>query len=232
MSEPLKFAYSFELKDEKSIRFELRLERETLALMAEERENLPDWTKLKFQRCSICPLKKRQHKHCPIARNLVGIVEQFSDLLSHEKARVTVETGERTYHKDTTVHAGLSSMLGIVMTTSGCPVMEPLKPMVRFHLPFASIEETIFRMTSMYLLAQYLRKQEGLPHDWDLNVLAQIYSDVSKANKDFSQRLAAAAEKDANVNALVELDVFASMVQLLAEDAIGELKPYYSAYLK
>jgi hypothetical protein len=55
---------------------------------------------------------------------------------------------------------------------------------------------------------------------------------VSKANKDFSQRLAQAAEKDANVNALVELDVFASMVQLLAEDAIGELKPCYSAYLK
>jgi len=232
MTDPLKFIYSFKLQDGKSIRFELQLDRKTLALIAREREDLPDWTRLKFQQCSICPLKKRQHKHCPVARNLVDIVENFADMLSHEKARVTVETGERTYRKNTTVHAGLSSMLGVVMTTSGCPVMEPLKPMVRFHLPFASIEETIFRMTSMYLLAQYLRKQEGLPHDWDLNVLAQIYSDVSKANKDFSQRLAQADEKDANVNALVELDVFASMVQLLAEDAIGELKPYYSAYLK
>jgi hypothetical protein len=232
MPETLKFTYSFELQDGKSSRFELQLERESLALIAKDREDLPDWTKLKFHRCSICPLKKRQHKHCPIARNLVGIVEKFADMLSHEKARVTVETEERTYRKDTTVHAGLSSMLGIVMTTSGCPVMEPLKPMVRFHLPFASIEETIFRMTSMYLLAQYLRKQEGLSCDQDLNGLAQIYSDVSKANKDFSERLAQAAEKDANVNALVELDVFASMVQLLDEDAIGELKPYYAAYLK
>lgn len=231
MAEPIKFIYTFEIQNGKSSRFELRLERGSLGLIGNEREDLPDWTKLKFHRCSNCPLKKRQHKHCPIAGNLVGIVENFSDLLSHEKARVTVETEERTYQKDTTVHAGLSSMLGIVMTTSGCPVMEPLKPMVRFHLPFASIEETIFRMTSMYLLAQYLRKQEGLPHDWDLSGLAQIYSDVSKANKDFSERLAQAAEKDANVNALVELDVFASMVQLLAEDAISELKPYYSAYL-
>jgi hypothetical protein len=232
MPKPIKFLYTFEIQNTKSSVFDIQLERETLNLIADEREDLPDWTKLKFQQCSICPLKKRQHKHCPIARNLVGIVEKFADLLSHEKAGVTVETEERTYQKDTTVHAGLSSMLGIVMTTSGCPVLEPLKPMVRFHLPFASIEETIFRMTSMYLLAQYLRKQEGLSHDWDLNVLAQIYSDVSKVNKDFSQRLAQAAEKDANVNALVELDVFASMVQLLAEDAISELKPYYSAYLK
>jgi hypothetical protein len=110
--------------------------------------------------------------------------------------------------------------------------MEPLKPMVRFHLPFATIEETIYRMTSMYLVAQYFKKQEGQPFDLELDGLAQIYSEVSKANKDFSQRLAAAAEKDANVNALVELDVFASMVQLLAKDAINDLKPYYSAYLK
>jgi hypothetical protein len=232
MQNPIKFIYTFEFQDGGANRFEIRLQRETLTLIADEREDLPAWTKMKFQRCSNCPLKKRQNKHCPVAKNLVGIVEKFADLLSHEKARVTVETEERTYRKDTTVHAGLSSMLGIVMTTSGCPVMEPLKPMVRFHLPFASIEETIFRMTSMYLLAQYLKKQAGLPFDRDLNGLAQIYSDVSKANKDFSQRLAQAAEKDANVNALVELDVFASMVQLLAEDAIGELKPCYSAYLK
>jgi hypothetical protein len=232
MNEPLKFVYTFELQDEGTNRFEIRLDRKNLAMIADEREDLPDWTKLKFHQCSNCPLKKRQHKHCPVAGNLVGIVEKFSDLLSHEKARVTVETKERTYQKNTTVHAGLSSMLGIVMTTSGCPVMEPLKPMVRFHLPFASVEETIFRMTSMYLLAQYLRKQEGLPHDHELSDLAQIYADVSKANKDFSQRLAHAAEKDANVSALVELDVFASMVQLLAEDAINQLKPYYSAYLE
>lgn len=232
MQDPLKFVYTFELTGKETSRFEILLGRETLTLAEEEKPNLPDWTKLKFHQCSNCPLKKRKHKHCPIASNLVGIVENFADLLSHEKARVTVETEDRNYQKDTTVQAGLSSMLGIVMTTSGCPVMEPLKPMVRFHLPFASIEETIFRMTSMYLLAQYVRKQEGLSYDWDLNGLAQIYSDVSKANKDFSQRLVEAAEKDANVNALVELDVFASMVQLLAEDAISELKPYYSAYLK
>jgi hypothetical protein len=232
MQNPLKFVYTFDLAGKGTSSFEILIERETLTMAAKEKADPPDWTKLKFHQCSICPLKKRQHKQCPIALNLVDIVENFADLLSHQKARVTVEAEERTYQKDTTVHAGLSSMLGIVMTTSGCPVMEPLKPMVRFHLPFATIEETIFRMTSMYLLAQYLRKQEGLPYDQDLNGLAQIYSDVSKANKDFSERLAQAAEKDANVNALVELDVFASMVQLLAEGAIGELKPYYSAYLK
>ena len=37
------------------------------------------------------------------------------------------------------------------MALSGCPVLEQLKPMARFHLPFASVEETIYRAASMYL---------------------------------------------------------------------------------
>ena len=60
------------------------------------------------------------------------------------------------------VQMGVSSLLGVIMTTSGCPIMAQLKPMVRFHLPFASLEETIFRMVSMHLVAQYLRHQDGV----------------------------------------------------------------------
>ena len=46
--------------------------------------------------------------------------------------------------------------------------MESLKPMVRFHLPFATVEETVFRSVSTYLLSQYLaeiaeeNEEEGL----------------------------------------------------------------------
>jgi len=48
------------------------------------------------------------------------------------------------------------------------PIFEKLKPMVRFHLPFASIEETKYRAISMYLLAQYFLYQQGSQPDWDL----------------------------------------------------------------
>jgi len=34
------------------------------------------------------------------------------------------------------------------------------------------------------------------------------------------------------VNALVNLDVFASMMTLAVEDTLGRLKPYFSALLK
>ena len=65
MQDPLRFIYSFELQDGGANRFEIRLQRETLALIANGREDLPAWTKLKFHQCPNCPLKKRKFKHCP-----------------------------------------------------------------------------------------------------------------------------------------------------------------------
>ncbi len=232
MQEPIKFVYTFDLDDGETSRFEILLERTTLALVSNREPDLPSWTELGFHMCSNCTLDEGSNPHCPVAANLVGIVEEFKALISYDKVKVTVETEDRTYLKDTTVNQGLGSMLGIVMVTSGCPLMEYLKPMVRFHLPFATVEETIFRMASMYLVAQYILEQEGRPSDRSLHGLAGIYAEVSKVNKDFSHRLAQAAERDANVSALVELDVFASMVQLFVEDAVHDLKPYFSAYVK
>jgi hypothetical protein len=171
------------------------------------------------------------HAYCPIALNFADIAEQFKDMVSHQEVTVTVTTEERLYSKDTTVQQGLSPLVGIVMATSGCPVMEQLKPMVRFHLPFATLEETIFRMVSMYLVAQYFQKQNGGSAEWNLDGLAKVYAEVGVVNRDFAQRLRDAAKKDANVNALVNLDCFATMVPLAAEETLSGIKPYFSAYL-
>jgi Domain of unknown function (DUF6901) len=54
---------------------------------------------------------------------------------------------ERSYFKKTTMQKGIVSLLGILLVSSGCPVMAKLRPMVRFHLPFASMLATTFRTT-------------------------------------------------------------------------------------
>jgi len=61
----------------------------------------------------------------------------------------------RAYMHETPLHVALSSLIGLYMATGGCPVMERLKPMARFHLPFADEEETMFRAMSAYLLDHY-----------------------------------------------------------------------------
>ncbi len=105
------------------------------------------------------------------------------------------------------------------------------KPMVRFHLPFASLDETVFRMVSMHLLVQYYRNQEGQKTEWRLDGLTRVYAEVGLVNRDFAIRLRDAAKKDANINALVNLDCFAAMAPLVAEDTLQAIKPYFSAYL-
>jgi hypothetical protein len=196
--ESIRFIYIYQFSDGASKHFDIRLDRSNLLLQARRPADLPLWSLLTFEKCEICPLLETEHAYCPVAANLAGVVEEFRNLLSHEKVSVTVVCEDRLYAKDTTVQGGLSPLLGIIMTTSGCPVMEQLKPMVRFHLPFASLDETIFRAV---------------------------------VNRDFAKRMRAAAKKDANVNALVNLDVFASMMTFAAEDTLNRLKPYFAALL-
>jgi len=231
MGSPIQIAYSYNFKNGATKKFDVLLDRQTLAFIRGKRLDPPLWTLLNHKKCAPCPLDVASHAYCPVALNFADIVEQFRDMVSHEEVNVTVTTEERVYSKDTTVQLGLSPLVGIVMTTSGCPVMEKLKPMVRFHLPFATLEETIFRMVSMHLVAQYFQKQDGRPAEWNLDGLAKVYAEVGVVNRDFAQRLRDAAKKDANVNALVNLDCFATMVPLAAEETLSGIKPYFSAYL-
>jgi hypothetical protein len=231
MESPIQIVYSYSFKNGTTKKFDVGLDRRTLAFIPQKRLDPPLWALLNNKKCAHCPLDVALHTYCPVALNFADIAEQFRDMVSHEHVNVTVTTEERVYSKETTVQQGLSPLVGIIMTTSGCPVMERLKPMVRFHLPFATLEETIFRMVSMYLVAQYFQKQNGRTVEWNLDGLTSVYAEVGVVNRDFAQRLRDAAKKDANVNALVNLDCFATMVPLAAEETLAGIKSYFSPYL-
>lgn len=231
MNEPISIRYSYQFKTGAQITFNLYLDRGTLGLILEKKPEPAGWTLLDHKKCENCPLDIFANRYCPVALNFSEIAEPFKDMLSHENVMVTVMTAERTYSKETSIQLGLSPLLGIIMTTSGCPVMDHLKPMVRFHLPFASLEETIFRMVSMHLLVQYYRNQDGKPAHWNLEGLMEAYAKVGIVNRDFANRLRDAAKKDANINALVNLDCFAAMMPFAAEETLKNIRPYFSAYV-
>lgn len=231
MTDVIKIDYSYQFRTGAPVTFNIRLDRQTLALMLHKRPDPPHWTLLSHKQCGNCPLDASVHQYCPVALNFADIAEPFKDMLSHEMVHVTVRTEERTFSKETMVQHGLSPLVGIIMTTSACPIMEHLKPMVRFHLPFASLDETVFRMVSMYLVVQYYRSQDGKAAEWNLDGLMKAYAEVSIVNRDFANRLRDAAKKDANINALVNLDCFAAMMPFAAEETLKNLKPYFGAYL-
>jgi hypothetical protein len=89
--------------------------------------------------------------------------------------------------------------------------------MVKFHLPFATLEETNFRMISMYLFAQYFKWKDGIDPDWSLNNFSRIYEDIRVVNKNFCDKLRERDIEDAAINALVGLDCFAFSISYVID---------------
>jgi len=220
----LAFKYYFMFEDGTRATYEIYLDRETLHLKAEQKVRPSTWTKLEHHKCSNCPLNNREHTHCPLALNLSTVVPRFSKMFSYEKVNVLVETETRTYSKNTTLQSGLSSMLGIYMVTAGCPIMDRLRPMVRFHLPFATIEETVFRSVSTYLLGQYFEHKKGRQPDLTLKGLMDGYKQIQMVNHGMAGRMRSIVDKDANLNALVVLDVFAKELPFSIESSLENLE--------
>ena len=224
--------YNFKLPDGSEEGFHLRLDPETLELRGGTPAVSPEWTKLDFHQCPNCPLKVEEHPDCPLALRLVNLVQRFDGLLSHETVEMEVVTDERTITQKTTAQRGISSLMGLVIAASGCPHTALFRPMARFHLPLASNEETVYRASSMYLLAQYFLKKEGAPSDPALGGLSSIYTNMQIINVAIAKRLRAASTTDSTVNAIVVLDVYAKTAELVIEGSLERIRYIFAPYFQ
>ncbi|HEX9615345.1 MAG TPA: hypothetical protein VGA55_07545 [Bacteroidota bacterium] len=229
--EQVKLIYHFDFHEGPQKDFVIELDAESLELLLDENRPKPEWSKLKYHQCENCPLPDSE-EYCPVALNLASLVESFQDSISFEKTVVTVETKERTFVKDTTLQKGLSALIGIYMVTSKCPIMDRLRPMVRFHLPFATSRETVYRAVSMYLTAQFFIMRKGGVPDWEMKNLAEIYRAISVVNRGFSKRVSNASNKDANVNAVVILHSVGESLPYVIENGLNEIEPLFSNYIR
>jgi len=233
MEDTITIEYEFKLNSGEKKNFSVRLHKNSMQFVPENTTTIRQWTKLTHHQCPNCPLKPEQTFHCPIAANLVDVIESFKDSLSIEQADITIRSESREYHKRSTVQYGIGSMMGLYMVTSGCPVMDKLRPMVFTHLPFSSLEETLFRAISMYLLAQYFREQHGLQPDWKLEDFTKIYEDIATVNQSFTKRLLSINPRDASLNALVGLDCFATALGFsTVQENLMEFESLFRAYLQ
>lgn len=227
-----KIRYIFQFQEKIKETYDLILDAKSLDLVTDYRGELPTWTRLEFHQCPNCPLTSDQSPYCPLAEKLVGLISTSSRILSYDEVQVTVVTPERIIFKQTTAQQGFSSLMGLIMPTSGCPHTSYFKPMARFHLPFSSEEETIYRSASMYLLSQYFKWKNDEDVDYELDRLKEIYRNLHTVNMEFAERLRDEAEKDSSVNALVILDLFTKTLPYAIEDSMEELRYLFSPFLK
>lgn len=229
--ENIKIQYEITFKNGERKKFALELAPDTLALQCPPRTHYPEWAKLTCHQCPICPLDPKKYPYCPIASNLVGMVEAFAHHISYEEVNVTIHTEARTYQRLIPLQNALRSLFGICMPTSNCPIMDKLRPMVLVHLPFATRQETAYRVLSMFALAQLFIHRRGGKPDWEFQSLSKIYQDIEIVNRSFHQRLVSVGLADASLNAIGNLNCYAQFTQMALESPkLSEIEHLFTAY--
>lgn len=224
----IEIVYTFEVQNKEKFVYPISIDKKSGTLILEGQGVPPEWTRLENCQCEACPLNKELNPHCPIAVNINKLVEYFKDMYSTDQMNISVATEERIYFKEAPAQRGLASILGLIMATSGCPIMNFLKPMARFHLPFSTSEETVIRSTSMYLLSQYFVAKKGGKPDMSLDKLNKAYTDIQQVNKGISRRIATVVNKgEAASNAVIILDTFSQLLGIEIEDRLDSLQSIF-----
>lgn len=200
--------YEFHLEDGRVWRYELTFDAANRFVPKNE-SPAKEWTKLDFHKCPHCPLASATSPQCPVARNLDQIVEDSKSTLSCTKAKITVTTKERVYLRECATQEGLRSLFGVVMASSGCPHLDWFRPLARFHLPFADMDETLFRALSVQLVDDYMHGRQDMQASAER--LRNRYLNVEKVNHAFVNRIRSYCNADADKNAMAALDVFVQM---------------------
>jgi hypothetical protein len=227
MSEPLRIRYRFDLPDGSQKTLDFNFDSTTFRLSNAPPADPPFWTELKFNRCANCPLSERDHPHCPAALQMASTLEPLKELVSFDTVGVTVLQSERTVYVETSAQQAMSSVLGLIMATAGCPWTDRLRPMARFHLPFASEAETVYRSISMYLLSRHMVADDRRPA---FAALEELYKNLHVVNRDMSRRLGAATNTDPARNAIALLDSYTTLLPAALDRSLEDLKPLFDGW--
>ncbi|PLY00996.1 MAG: hypothetical protein C0624_11100 [Desulfuromonas sp.] len=222
-SDPIVIEYRYRLPSQEQETLTLTLDPVSLTPLDPLPNPLPNWTLLSFEQCENCPLSSSEMPVCPLAARLAVLTPLCNKLISFDMVDVEVVTRERTVSANVSAEQGICSLMGLVSAVSGCPHTAFFRPMARFHLPFATPEETLFRSTGSYLLVEYLRQRQGETPHYDLSGLQAIYDRVSEVNRSVAERLRAASRTDSALNAIVQLDYYAQGLSFSLERSLDHL---------
>ena len=220
--EILNFKYAFMFPESDAISINIDIEEESMSIILPDNMEKHDWMKLEFHKCSICTLDPEEHSYCPLALATDKPITLFSNRVSYEKVTIEVQAKERTYSAETDLQTGLTSLLGLLMATSGCPYFKFLRPMARYHLPFSTVKETVFRAVSTHLIREYFQRKKSI--DYTFKKLIKSYEYIEDVNSDFMERVRGAMREDSGINALVILDIFAKNLPDTVENELKEIE--------
>lgn len=226
--------------EEKSIRYQIFFRKsdyvydQTIEMTDEEYEHpapdvdIPDWCELEFKKCPNCTLDNIWHKYCPLAVRLIPFVN-LPACRSYDEVEARVEMDNRTVLCETSAQEAFSSLLGLVMATSGCPHTGFFKPMAWYHQPFSSPEETLYRVCTTYLFSYAMHKQNQ-KESMSFEELKQVYKNIHMINVNIAARIKNFSDTDSAINAIVLLDLITKDLPIAVDEDLSDLKQLFNSH--
>lgn len=218
----MKILYKFVFENKPMLEFEIEVGRGDT-----DPQNAPEWTNLEFNQCPNCPLQTGTTSHCPPAVDVAEAMTNFKDILSTEIVETWVESPDRVYYKKCDAQTALRALTGLIMATSKCPILREMKGLAYFHLPFASLEETIFRGVCNYFMKQYYKLKNGEETNWELSSYGDFYNEVSQVNASFFERIKVASQADSNLNTIVSLSSVSNLMGVAVDEYMENFRELF-----
>src|SRR5690606_41635806 len=92
-------------------------------------------------------------------------------------------------------------------------------------------KENEFNVACMYLLSQYFVQLKNKNGVFSFDGLIKIYEDLRIVNKSVASRLQAVTSSDSVKNAITLLDMYSSLIPMLLQDQLVEIRQFFNAYL-
>lgn len=188
----------------------------------------PDWCRLEYKQCPNCTLSTIWHKYCPLALRLIPFVN-LPECNSYDDVRAEITMENKTVLAETSAQEAFSSLLGLVMATSGCPHTNFFKPMAWYHQPFSTPDETMYRVCTTYLFSNFLHKK-GKQMTLSFDMLKLIYKNIHIINVHIASRIHSYSKTDSAVNAIVLLDLITNDLPIAVDENLTELKRLFDSH--
>lgn len=211
--------------------FELEFDQDSIALLNPPSEEIPYWAKLDYYKCPNCPLDSNEVEYCPAAVSFLPVIERFENVDSSDEVEVQVIVPTRRIFMTAPAHRAISSVVGLLFTSSGCPHTKYFRSMVRYHVPVSSETETIMRSMSMYALAQLYKYKTGEKPDMDLEGLRNIYDELQTVNMTMAERLRSIEGALSSTNSVILLDMYTKIVPEEIDNSLKDLSCLFKSFL-
>ena len=214
-------------------RFEFNVDEQSQTISLDDRhQSIEPWSELSFHQCSHCPLTNEQI--CPVAAQLSHLNSIYQRFKSFDTIEVTLSEDTLTVDKQknvlttqVTAQQLLTSMAGLLIAgTQRCQHTQFLFPMARFHHPFSSMEESVYRaLANLALIYQFEKISVSFAE-----FVNYKYKQLSIINRQQIKRMQAQPDGcEALVNGIMNLEMFIQGVLFNLNNDFSELAHLFAA---